>query len=64
MQPHNHVHLDHNNETRTQTKIEAHIYLAGAALDDNKAVLTDGPSLLRVGIGLPCISLRLDVVLI
>jgi hypothetical protein len=42
----------------------AHIYLAGAVLDDDEAVLTDGASLLRVGLGRSGVGLRFEVVLL
>nr|GMD82859.1 hypothetical protein Iba_chr13fCG12040 [Ipomoea batatas] len=38
--------------------------LARAGFDDYVAILPDGTSLLRIGLGCPCICLRLEMVLL
>jgi len=51
----------HLNQSRG---LERWIYLAGAVLDDEVAVLADGAGLLRVGLGRAGVGIRLEVVLL
>lgn len=63
IEPHNLAHLNCHRTTILKPR-SRHVYLAGAVLDDDESILADGAGLLGVGLWRPCISLRLEVVLL